>query len=382
MNVRAPAGYAAIITAAGRGSRAGGAIPKQWRELAGRTVLARAIAAFAGFDRVILVVHPDDMARAIRAFSGSVAIVAGGETRTASVRAGLAALEGGATSHVLIHDGARPLVPDAVIRGVIEALQSGAQAAAPALRLTDALWRGANGLVAATAPRDGLYRAQTPQGFALDQISAAHRFHAGEAADDVELALANGLTVAVTPGSEDNLKITWPEDFSRAERILGARMDIRLGNGFDVHAFGPGDHVWLCGVSIPHDAGLVGHSDADVGMHALTDAIYGALAEGDIGRHFPPSDPQWKGADSAVFLRHAADLARERGYGFGNCDVTLICEAPRIGPHAAAMQDRLARIMRIDPARISVKATTSERLGFTGRREGIAAIATAALMKG
>ena len=379
MTVQAPSGYAAIVTAAGRGTRAGGE-PKQWRDLGGRSVLARSLEAFAGFDRVVLVVHPDDMARALRDFAGGVTIVTGGDTRAASVMAGLQALEGQAT-HVLIHDGARPLVSDAVIQGVIDALQAGAPAAAPALPVTDALWRGQDSTVTATAPRDGLYRAQTPQGFALDPILAAHRQHGGDAADDVELALKAGIPVAITPGSEDNLKITFPADFARAERILGAAMDIRLGNGYDVHAFGPGDHVWLCGVQIAHEAGLVGHSDADVGMHALTDAIYGALAEGDIGRHFPPSDPQWKGADSAIFLAHAADLARDRGFSISNADVTLVCEAPKIGPHAQAMQARLAAIMGVDATRISVKATTSERLGFTGRREGIAAIATAALMK-
>lgn len=379
MTVKAPAGYAAIVTAAGRGARAGGE-PKQWRDLAGRSVLARSLEAFAGFDRVVLVVHPDDMARAIRDFAGGVTIVTGGDTRAASVMAGLQALEGQAT-HVLIHDGARPLVSDAVIGGVIDALQAGAPAAAPALPVTDALWRGQDSAVTGTARREGLFRAQTPQGFTLEQISAAHRLHPDNAADDVELALKAGIAVAITPGSEDNLKITFPADFARAERILGGAMDIRLGNGYDVHAFGPGDHVWLCGVRIAHDAGLAGHSDADVGMHALTDALYGALAEGDIGRHFPPSDPQWKGADSAIFLRHAADLFRSRGFALGNADVTLICEAPKIGPHAAAMQARLAAIMDVEASRVSVKATTSERLGFTGRREGIAAIATAALTK-
>lgn len=379
MTVKAPAGYAAIVTAAGRGTRAGGE-PKQWRDLAGRSVLARSLEAFAGFGRVVLVVHPDDMARAIRDFAGGVTIVTGGDTRAASVMAGLQALEGQAT-HVLIHDGARPLVSDAVIGGVIDALQAGAPAAAPALPVTDALWRGQDSAVTGTARREGLFRAQTPQGFTLEQISAAHRLHPDNAADDVELALKAGIAVAITPGSEDNLKITFPADFARAERILGGAMDIRLGNGYDVHAFGPGDHVWLCGVRIAHDAGLAGHSDADVGMHALTDALYGALAEGDIGRHFPPSDPQWKGADSAIFLRHAADLFRSRGFALGNADVTLICEAPKIGPHAAAMQARLAAIMDVEASRVSVKATTSERLGFTGRREGIAAIATAALTK-
>lgn len=378
--IRAPQGFAAIVTAAGRGTRAGGGQPKQWRDLKGRPVLDHALTAFAGFQRVLLVVHPDDIAEAMARYAGPVTLVTGGETRAASVRAGLEALEGQAT-HVLIHDGARPLVSDAVIQSVIDALAAGATAAAPALPVSDALWRGEAGRVTATAPRAGLHRAQTPQGFRLDAILAAHRAHPEDAADDVELALKAGHRVDITPGDEDNLKITFPADFARAERILGGAMDIRLGNGYDVHAFGPGDHVWLCGVRIPHEAGLVGHSDADVCMHALTDAIYGALAQGDIGRHFPPSDPQWKGADSAIFLAHAADLARAQGFRIGNADVTLICEAPKIGPHASAMQDRLSGIAGIEPGRTSVKATTSERLGFTGRREGIAAIATVTLIK-
>lgn len=375
----APQGFAALITAAGRGTRAGEGRPKQWRDLAGRTVLDRAIAAFAGFQRIVLVVHPEDMAEALARYAGRVTIVTGAETRSASVRAGLAALEGQA-SHVLIHDGARPLVDAAIIRGVVGALQKGAEAAAPALPVSDALWRGEGGEVMGTMPRDGLFRAQTPQGFVLQRIIAAHD-RGIDAADDVELARQAGMAVVITPGSEDNLKITYPADFARAERIIGGQMDIRLGNGYDVHAFGPGDHVTLCGVRIPHDAGLLGHSDADVGMHALTDAIYGALAQGDIGRHFPPTDPQWKGADSAIFLAHAADLARQMGFRFGNADVTLICEAPKVGPHAIAMQDRLCQIMEVEAGRISVKATTSEGLGFTGRREGIAAIATVTLLK-
>lgn len=378
--IRAPAGFAALITAAGRGTRAGNGLPKQWRDLAGRPVLDRTLAAFAGFERIVLVVHPDDMGQAIARYAGGITIVAGAETRAASVRAGLTALQGQA-SHVLIHDGARPLVAPSVIDDVIRALQEGADAAAPALPVSDALWRGDGARVAAIAPRDGLFRAQTPQGFVLDRILQSHRDHPGDAADDVQLALAAGMEVAITQGSEDNLKITFPADFARAERILGTDMDIRLGNGYDVHAFGPGDHVTLCGVQVPHNAGLLGHSDADVGMHALTDAIYGALAQGDIGRHFPPSDPQWKGADSAIFLAHAASMARDKGFRIGNADVTLICEAPKIGPHALAMAHRLSEIMGVEEARISVKATTSERLGFTGRREGIAAIATATLIK-
>lgn len=372
---------AVIITAAGRGTRMGGA-PKQWRNLDGRSVLARSIDAFAGIGRIVVTVNPEDMAHAVATLGGTVTLVAGGDSRSDSVRAGLGVLEGSGITHVLIHDGARPLVSGDVITGVVNALEGGAVAAAPALPVSDALWRGEDGRVTGMQSREGLFRAQTPQGFRLDAILAAHRAFPGGAADDVELARRAGHEVVITEGAEDNLKLTYGPDFDRARRILGTAMDIRLGNGFDVHAFEDGDHVILCGVEVPHDRGLKGHSDADVGMHALTDAIYGALAEGDIGRHFPPSDPQWKGADSAIFLLHAADLARSRGFDFGNVDVTLICEAPKIGPHAIAMQDRLAQIMGIEAGRVSVKATTSERLGFTGRGEGIAAIATATLMKG
>ena len=377
--------FAVIITAAGRGTRAQSPRPKQWHDLRGASVLARSIRAFQGFSRLVVVLHPDDMTHGLREFGGRVTLVAGGQTRSASVAAGLAALEGSDVTHVLIHDGARPLVAAPVIDGVVRALLDGAQAAAPALPVTDALWRAQGGLVTDTPDREGLFRAQTPQGFTLDAILAAHRAHPAGAADDVALALRAGIAVQVTQGDENNIKLTWPEDFARALHILEHEMpitDIRLGNGFDVHAHGPGDHVWLCGIRIPHDQGLMGHSDADVGMHALTDAIYGALAMGDIGRHFPPSDPEWKGAASDIFLRHAMALARENGFHLGNADVTLICEQPKIGPHASAMQARLADIMAVDPARISVKATTSERLGFTGRGEGIASIATVTLMKG
>ena len=270
------------------------------------------------------------------------------------------------------------VAPDLIAR-VLAALDHG-PAAAPALPVSDALWRGAE-TVTATQSRDGLWRAQTPQGFDFTSILAAHRAHPGGAADDVEVARAAGLPVTIVTGAEDNLKLTWPADFARAEALLkGRAMDIRLGNGYDVHAFTEGDHCWLCGVKVPYSKGLLGHSDADVGMHALTDAIYGALAEGDIGRHFPPSDPQWKGAASQIFLRHAVELAAARGFRISNCDVTLVCERPKIGAHAEAMQAALAEIMGLEPGRISVKATTSERLGFTGREEGIAAIATACLV--
>jgi len=256
-------------------------------------------------------------------------------------------------------------------------------AAAPGLVVTDALWRaGADGITG-VQDRTGLVRAQTPQGFRYDTILAAHRAHPGGAADDVEVARAAGLPVALVAGEESNIKITGPGDFARAARLLGDRMglpDIRLGNGYDVHRFMEGDHVVLCGVKVPHDHALEGHSDADVGMHAITDAIYGALAEGDIGRHFPPSDPQWKGAASEIFLAHAGELARSRGFAIGNVDCTIVCERPKVGPHAAAMQAEIARILRMEPGRVSVKATTSERLGFTGRGEGIAALATATLI--
>ena len=368
---------AVIIVAAGRGSRMGGEVPKQWQLLAGRPVIAHTLAAFAGM-RVVLVIHPDDRARAEGL---GVRLVEGGATRDASVLAGLRALEGSGVTKVLIHDGARPLVSRGLIGRLVAALDHH-EGAAPALAVTDALWRGEAGLVAGTVDRTGLYRAQTPQAFRFAPILAAHLGHPGGALDDVEVARAAGLDVVIVEGEESNLKLTYPGDFVRAEAILkGQGMDMRLGNGYDVHAFCEGDHVWLCGVKLPHTKGLLGHSDADVGMHALTDAIYGALAEGDIGRHFPPSDPQWKGAASHNFLAHAIGLAAERSYRLGNCDVTLVCERPKIGPHAVAMQQELARIMGVEVGRVSVKATTSERLGFTGREEGIAAIATATLVK-
>jgi len=371
---------AAIIVAAGRGLRAGAGLPKQWRPLMGRPVVAHALAAFAQMARV-LVIHPDDRALAESVADGAL-IVEGGATRAASVRAALEALAGSGVTKVLIHDAARPSVSPELIARVVAALDH-AQGAAPALPVTDALWTGADGRVTGTRDRNGLFRAQTPQGFAFDAILAAHRAHGGEAADDVEVARAAGIDVVMVTGDEANQKLTFPGDFIRAEqalRMTGARMDVRMGNGYDVHAFCEGDGVWLCGVKVPHHKALLGHSDADVGMHALTDAIYGALAEGDIGQHFPPSDLQWKGADSQIFLKHAADLARTRGFTITSADVTLVCERPKIGPHAVAMRQALAAIIGIDVARVSVKATTSERLGFTGREEGIAALATAVLV--
>ncbi|MEZ5886387.1 MAG: bifunctional 2-C-methyl-D-erythritol 4-phosphate cytidylyltransferase/2-C-methyl-D-erythritol 2,4-cyclodiphosphate synthase [Paracoccaceae bacterium] len=369
---------AIIITAAGRGTRAGGDEPKQWRAVAGKPVLAHTLAAFEGSGRIILTLHPEDMVRGLALTGGRATLVAGGGTRATSVCNALETLEGSAVTRVLIHDGARPFPSRALTRRVIAALESHA-GAAPGLAVTDALWQGAAGRVTGLRAREGLFRAQTPQGFRFPAILEAHRAHPGGAADDVEVALAYGLPVAMVEGEEENFKITYPADFARAERKVRA-MDVRLGNGYDVHAFTAGDHVWLCGVKLPHDRALLGHSDADVAMHALTDAIYGALAEGDIGRHFPPSDPQWKGAASEIFLAHAGQLAAGRGYRIANADVTIVCERPKIGPHAAAMQARLAAILGVETGRISVKATTSERLGFTGREEGIAALATATLV--
>lgn len=375
---------AAIIVAAGRGTRAGEGLPKQWRSLQGRSLVAWSLEAFRshpGISTCILVLHPDDMGMAPGYEAhGDVAVVAGGATRDASVLAGLQAAEGTGISHVLIHDAARPLVSAQVIERVLTALRH-SDGAAPALAVIDALWRGGDGRVTGTEDRAGLYRAQTPQGFALGAILAAHRAHPGGAADDVEVARAAGIDVAIVEGEERNLKITTAEDFDRAEQFLKGEMDIRTGNGFDVHRFAPGNHVVLCGLKLPHSKGLEGHSDADVGMHALTDAIYGALADGDIGRHFPPSDPEWKGAASSIFLEHAVGRVADRGFRITHADVTLICETPKIAPHAQDMAEELAAYMGIDADRVSVKATTSERLGFTGREEGIAALATVTLVQ-
>ena len=368
---------AVIIVAAGTGQRAGGTVAKQWQMLAGRSVVDRTLQAFTdhpAITQIVLVLHPDEMSRQFP----NVQTVQGGATRAQSVKAGLNAVHQG-TLKVLIHDVARPLVTAKIITDVITALQTH-KAAAPALPVTDALWRGTDNQVTGTQDRANLYRAQTPQGFDLQTILAAHTANTDDAADDVEVARAAGIDVAIVPGDERNLKLTYSGDFDRAEALLKADMDIRLGNGFDVHKFGPGDHVTLCGVAIPHEKSLLGHSDADVSMHAVTDALYGALAQGDIGRHFPPSAPQWKGVDSAIFLRHAVQLADTMGYKISNIDVTLICERPKITSYADAMTKAMSKIMTLDPSRISIKATTSETLGFTGREEGIAALASATLV--
>lgn len=368
---------AGIIVAGGRGTRLGGE-PKQWRELAGRSLAAHAAAvlAAAGLDPIVLVHHPDDAALAAKV--PRTLLAAGGASRALSVRAGLEALAADPPDAVLIHDAARPCVTLPLIARIVGALER-AEGAAPAVAVTDALWRG-RALVEGTQSREGLWRAQTPQGFRYLPILAAHRAHSGAAADDVEVAREAGLAVVIVEGDEDNLKVTHPGDLERAARILESRMDVRTGHGYDVHAFGEGDHVTLCGVRIPHSRGLVAHSDGDVGLHALTDAILGALAQGDIGQHFPPADPRWRGADSLTFLRHARRLADAAGYRVTHVDVTVVGEAPKVGPHAPAMRGAIAEALGCPSDRVSVKATTSERLGFIGRGEGIAALATATLV--
>lgn len=372
---------AALIVAAGRGTRAGGGTPKQYRPVRGIAVLRRAVDALLAHDAIStvqVVIHPDDTELFNAAMQGiDVAYVFGGETRSDSVLAGLNALAAQQPDKVLIHDAARPFLSLRVIDAVLTGLKTHT-GAFPALPVVDALWHG-GAVVSAPQDRDGLYRAQTPQGFDFAAILNAHQQASHAAADDVALAHASGLDVAIVQGDEANFKITTAEDFQRAEREVG--MDIRTGNGFDVHAFDAGDYVTLCGVDIPHTHSLKGHSDADVAMHTITDALFGALSEGDIGQWFPPSDPQWKGAASEIFLQKAVERASVRGFKITHIDCTIICEMPKIGPHAAAMRAEIARITGIDLDRVSVKATTSERLGFTGRGEGIAAMATATLVK-
>ncbi|NIJ42764.1 2-C-methyl-D-erythritol 4-phosphate cytidylyltransferase/2-C-methyl-D-erythritol 2,4-cyclodiphosphate synthase [Parvibaculum indicum] len=378
----------ALIVAAGRGSRAGPGAPKQFRDLGGEPVLRHTLRRFAGHpgvEAVLTVIHPDDrdaFEEAAAGLSGLLPPVTGGDTRQASVLRGLEALESEAPDAVLIHDGARPFVSARLIDDTIEALQTH-RGAMPGLPVADTLRRSHDGLAGDAVPRDGLWRAQTPQAFHYPSILAAHRAarDGGNASytDDVAVAAAAGIDVAVVPGDEDNFKITSAEDLMRASSTIAGTGEYRTGQGFDVHRFGPGDHVMLCGVKVAHSQGLLGHSDADAGLHAITDAILGAIAQGDIGRHFPPSDPQWKGASSDLFLAHAARLADEAGATVTHVDLTLICEKPKIGPHADAMRERISDILRIGPERVSVKATTTEGLGFTGRGEGIAAQAVATL---
>ena len=385
-------GCVALIVAAGRGARLGGVSdvgPKQYLPLAGRPILARAVEAFrrhAGIDAVRVVIHGDDRERYDAALGGLDILppVTGGDTRQDSVRLGLESLAEAGFDTVLIHDAARPLVSRALIDGTLAGLAAN-DGVAPAIAVTDSLKRASELTIEEHVDRTGLWRAQTPQGFKFGAILDAHRRAAdgGRAAlsDDAAVASAAGMSVAIVPGEEENVKVTTSDDLRRAEGILAARTEYRTGLGLDVHAFaaeGSGP-VRLCGIDIPHERGLAGHSDADAALHAATDAILGALAEGDIGRHFPPGDAAWKNADSRIFLRRAAEIAADRGAALAHLDITLICEVPKIAPHAEAMRARIAEILDVETGRVSVKATTTEGLGALGRGDGIAAQAIATL---
>lgn len=364
----------ALIVAAGSGSRAGGDTPKQFRLVDGRPMLAHSYAALAqhaDIRSVFVAVGDGQESLATDALNGLPvpALLTGGATRKESVSRGLEAIaaQGGA-DFVLIHDAARPFLPETVIDALIDALFT-SPGAVPALPVVDSLSRGTD-ILTGTVDRSHLWRVQTPQAFHFDAILEAHRTWSGEdPTDDARMLMANGKDVRIVPGSERLSKFTFSSDFSGNDMIPS----IRSGTGFDVHRLVAGEELWLCGVRLAHDKGLAGHSDADVAMHAITDAILGAMALGDIGDHFPPSDPQWKGASSDRFLSHALALAVQQGYTLANADVTIICEAPKIGPHRQAMRAKLSEIMGTDLSRISVKATTTELLGFTGRGEGIAA---------
>jgi 2-C-methyl-D-erythritol 4-phosphate cytidylyltransferase/2-C-methyl-D-erythritol 2,4-cyclodiphosphate synthase len=382
----------ALIVAAGRGTRAGRAPPKQYARLGRETVLGRAVGAFLRQDAVsaitVVIAGGDQAAyeEAMRGLEGGDRLrppVIGGGSRQESVLAGLKSLEASAPDVVLIHDGARPFVTAGLI-GRVAAAVSESAGAIPALAVTDTLKRLDGGFAAETVDRHALVGVQTPQGFPFALLLAAYQSLGPEAlaafTDDAGIAAGAGLAVRVVEGEAENVKITRPGDLERARARLVRAAVPHVGLGFDVHAFGPGDGVTLCGVDIAHWRGLKGHSDADVGLHALTDAIYGALAEGDIGHHFPPSDPKWRGADSAVFLTHAAERVVARGGRLTHVDVTLICETPKIGPHRDAMQARVAALLGLPPASVGIKATTTERLGFAGRGEGIAAQAVATVL--
>jgi 2-C-methyl-D-erythritol 4-phosphate cytidylyltransferase/2-C-methyl-D-erythritol 2,4-cyclodiphosphate synthase len=373
----------ALVVAAGRGTRFGGTLPKQYRTLAGRPVLRHSLETLRrhpAIGAVRVVFNPDDRDLYDAAVAGFDLLtpVAGGAARQDSVRLGLESLAEFAPGRVLIHDAARPFLDRPTIDRVMSALDE-APGGIPALPVRDTVKRGVDGVVSETLDRGNLWRAQTPQGFRYAAILAAHRRAEGlDLPDDAAVAERAGLAVKLVAGSEANFKVTTEDDLREAERRIAAGLgDVRTGQGFDVHAFGPGDHLFLCGVKIPHDHGLIGHSDADAGLHALTDAILGAIGAGDIGVHFPPSDAQWRGAPSRQFLRHAADLVRARGGIIAHVDVTIVCEQPKIGPHRAAMVARVAEILGLDQDRVSIKATTTEKLGFTGRGEGLAAQAVA-----
>ena len=379
---------AAIVVAAGRGYRAGGEMPKQYREVAGEPVIRPTLAAFLGhaeIDAVQPVIHPDDreiFLAATAGLGGMLSPVSGGPTRQASVRAGLEALRAAPPDFVLIHDAARPFLSGALIaRAITAAKEHGA--AVPAVAITDTVKKiDERDMVSETLDRSRLRTVQTPQAFAFGLIADFHRRAAAagceDFTDDAALAEWAGHRVSVFAGETTNVKLTTDDDFTRAETLrMAAFADVRTGNGFDVHAFGDGDHVMLAGIRIPHDHGVTGHSDADVALHALVDAILGALAEGDIGVHFPPSDPQWRGASSDRFLSFACERVRARAGMIAHLDVTIVCETPRVSPHRDAMRARIATIAGIPIGRVAVKATTSEKLGFTGRGEGLVAMATA-----
>jgi 2-C-methyl-D-erythritol 4-phosphate cytidylyltransferase/2-C-methyl-D-erythritol 2,4-cyclodiphosphate synthase len=370
---------AAILVAAGTGTRFGGPSPKQFARLRGQPVIRWAAEALVPHIAALQPVGDTETIAAALAGLPHRQTVPGGATRAHSVLAGLEALADFAPDIVLVHDAARPHIPAGTIPALLAALQSH-QGAIPAVPVADTLKRGESGAIAATVSRANLFRAQTPQAFHYQTLLRLHRAGAHpDATDDAWLLEHAGLPVALVPGAEDNIKLTYPEDFARVERTLPTLLP-RVGTGFDVHVLKPGRKLMLCGIDVPFELGLDGHSDADVGIHALCDAIYGALAEGDIGRHFPPTDADWKDADSARFLRHAAGRITARGGMLANADITLICERPKITPHAPAMIARLADLMDTHASRISVKATTSERLGFTGRGEGIAAQAAVCVM--
>ncbi len=381
---------ATLIVAAGRGTRAGGGIPKQYRSIAGRALLDRAMEAFRLHDRVaciLVVIGEDDHGLYEAAITPSdklLSPVVGGAVRQASVLAGLEALAATAPDIVLVH-AARPFLSADLIAAAIEAVAGDVLAAVPGLAVVDTIKAvDGGGRVTGTPDRGALRAVQTPQAFAYAALHDAHRRAASAGiaglTDDAAVMEWAGHAVTVFPGEAGNVKLTHPEDFDAAERRMRAAMnDVRVGQGYDVHAFAEGDHVWLGGVRIPHDRGVLAHSDGDVVLHAATDAILGALADGDIGTHFPPSDMRWKGASSDRFLAHAAQLLADRGGRLAMLDVTVVCEAPKIGPHREAIRARMASILGVVPDRIAIKATTSEKMGFTGRREGLAALALATI---
>ncbi|MDE0532346.1 MAG: 2-C-methyl-D-erythritol 2,4-cyclodiphosphate synthase [Albidovulum sp.] len=375
----------AIVLAAGRGERAGSGDPKQFRKLGEKPVLARVLEVLCAHPAVseCTAIISDDHRTLFDALvapevPASVRTVIGGTERQESVKNGLEAYRGSDATHVLIHDGARPFLSSLLIDRVVDAMKFH-DGAVPVLPASDALWRGSGGLLDKTVPRAGILCAQTPQGFSFPAILDAHENHPGSALDDAAIAVWAGMRVAAVRGCPCNEKITTREDFEKAESVESTHPDFRAGQGFDVHRFGTGSSVVLCGIEIPHSHGLVGHSDSDVAMHAIADAIYGAMGERDIGYWFPPNDARWENAPSKDFLRHACELAAEYGYSLSSVDCTIICERPRIGPHVDEMKSSLSASLGIEPRRIGVKATTAERLGAIGREEGIAAMAVAML---